>query len=142
MSNISFNWIDDNEEGKYVCTMYEGNTPIQTIEFTDYSNPTRIKYDKRHRIKRACAYIVLYRPADLNTKGIYKTLDANNTDSTSNGYSATSIHSIPEIKRWCENYLAAIYIRKYEDVIREMQTLKNRAEELMLLGYTSNTELK
>ena len=142
MAKITFNWVDDVEEGKYICTMFEDNTPLHTIQFTDYSNPTRIELDKRHHIKRACAYLVFYQPGNNSSKGIYKGIDANNTDSTSNGYTATPIHSIPEIKRWCENYLAAIYIRKYEDVIREMQTLKNRAEELMLLGYTSNTELK
>ena len=142
MAEITFNWTDDVEEGKYTCIMYEDNVPLHTIEFTDYSTPVRVKFDKRHRIKRACAYIVIYRPVDINTKGIYKSLDANNTDSTSNGYTATPIHTIPEIKRWCENYLAAIYIRKYEDVLREIATLKNRAEELMSKGYTSNIDLK
>ena len=57
------------------------------------------------------------------------------------GYVGTPRHSVEDIKRWCENYIASIYIREYDAVRLNFDTIKERADQLTKLGYTSDEDL-
>ena len=49
--------------------------------------------------------------------------------------------SVEDIKKWCENYIASIYIREYDMVRQNFDTIKERADQLTKLGYTSDEDL-
>lgn len=50
-------------------------------------------------------------------------------------------HSIDDIKRWCENYLASGYIHEYQRIQEQFDTIKERAEQLLKMGYVSDNDI-
>ena len=62
-------------------------------------------------------------------------------DSDQFGYVGKPRHTIDDIKRWCENYLASMYIHEYESVQARFDTIKERAEQLKKMGYTSEEDI-
>lgn len=133
---IKFNWKDNEDIGHYECTMYDDSAKLETISFWDYSNEYNRKEDVKNRYHRRCAYKVNYCNGYSMEKGFDQTQDPDQF-----GYVGTPRHSIEDIKRWCENYIASIYIREYDMIRHNYDIIKERADQLTKLGYTSDEDL-
>lgn len=94
------------------------------------------KEDVKNRYHRRCAYKVNYCNGYSMEKGFDQTQDPDQF-----GYVGTPRHSVEDIKRWCENYIASIYIREYDMVRHNYDIIKERADQLTKLGYTSDEDL-
>ncbi len=133
---IKFVWDDDESIGHYECTMYDDNVELNKIYFWDYSNPFQIEDSKKYRYTREYAYVVGYCRGFSMTKGFDRS-----EDSDEYGYVGKPQHSIDDIKRWCENYLASGYIREYQRIQEQFNTIKERAEQLLKMGYVSDNDI-
>ena len=132
---LKFIWKDDERVGYYQCQLIDDTGKLEDILFYDYSNPFHIENDKRNRFTRKYAYEIHYCLGYSMTKGIDKTEDENEF-----GYVGKPKHSIDDVKHWCENYLAAQIINDYYNTQNRFVLLKNRAEELLKLGYSDVLE--
>jgi hypothetical protein len=94
--------------------------------------------------QRVC--IVYYQgenaPTLLNTNGYAMDKGFDRTeDPDQYGYVGKPRHTVDDIKRWCENYLASMYIREYESIQARFDTVKERAEQLLKMGYVSDEDI-
>lgn len=133
---IKFVWKDNDDIGYYECTMYDDSNKLESIYFWDFSNPYNVENDNKHRYNRNYAYKVGYCNGYSMDKGFDKTEDPDQF-----GYVGKPRHTIDDIKRWCENYLASMYIREYEDIQVRFDIIKERAEQLKKMGYTSEEDI-
>lgn len=132
---LKFIWEDDERVGYYQCQLVDDtNNKVFRIVFQDNTCPFCITRDKRHKLRREFAYeISSY--SGLNKKGIDRTEDDNSFE-----YVGKPKHSIDDIKRYCENYLAAQIINEYYDLQKQINFIKNSAEELLKMGYSKEFE--
>lgn len=133
---IKFVWDDDESIGHHECTMYDDNVELKTIYFYDYSNPFQVEDSKQYRHTREYAYVVGYCHGFSMTKAFDRSEDPDSYE-----YVGKPQHSIDDIKRWCENYLASGYIREYQRIQEQFDTIKERAEQLLKMGYVSDNDI-
>ena len=56
------------------------------------------------------------------------------------GYNGKCTHTVEDIKRWCEEYLAGLYIKAYAEMIARLGDTKRRSEWFLEHGYTGIKE--
>ena len=133
---IKFDWEDEDDIGYHECTMYDDGNKLESIYFWDYANPHQVEDSKKNRYTRNFAYEVGY----CNGYSMHKGFDKSE-ESDEFGYVGRPRHTVDDIKRWCENYLASMYIREYERIKEQFSTIKDRAEQLLKLGYVSDEDI-
>lgn len=126
---MRFEWTLDNRGGYYLC-LYDGDELVDRICFKDYSLPHAVRNDRNYHFYRDGAFCVIY----INRYSMRKYFDETE-DPTQFGYNGTPKHTVEDIKRWCEQYLANIYIGAYEDAVKNLETIKRRAEWFTSQGY-------
>ena len=137
---MEFAWNDtDADIGYYECALIEENKKIETICFTDYTNAWqqenarnshyyreysfRISYCCGYSMEQGVDYDQEYRRRkDENGKILY-------------GFNGTCTHTVEDVKRWCEEYLAQMYIKSYANLLASIESAKRRAEWFMENGY-------
>lgn len=128
---MKFVWEDEVNIGYYECKLYDdkGNE-LESIWFWDYSNPYQVEEAIKNEWKRYYAYKVEYCNGYSMTKGFDKT-----EDTTKFGYNGTKEHTVEDIKKWCENYIASLYINCYNNILARLEEAKKQAEWFIDNGY-------
>ena len=142
MPKLRFSWLDADEcRSAYKGFLMEGDSKIQSVYIMDYTTEDRQHMDEVMREQRTHAYRVDFGKYDFSN--IYKTFYFDETeDSTQFKYVGTPKHTIDDIKRWCEAYIASCYIKEYESRKKQYEIAKERADQFLAKGFTIdvNTE--
>ena len=129
---VKFVWKDNEDIGFYECYIYEDSDKLDSICFWDYTNKYQKETDEKHRYYRPYTYKISYCNGFAMDKGLDK-----NEDHDSYGYTGTPKHTIEDVKHWCESYLAAMYMAEYENMLKRLDIVKERYEQLKQMGYSS-----
>ena len=141
---MEFVWDESSADiGHYECALMDGGQKIETISFWDYTNEWQHENAQKSHYERAYSFEVSYccgysmrhgfdydkeyrRRRDEDGKRLY-------------GYNGASTHTVEDVKRWCEEYLAEKYIDGYANMLASLNTAKRRAEWFTKNGYGSSS---
>ncbi len=132
---MRFEWNDhDSDIGYYECKLLDDDgNKLDYIIFTDYTNQWRQKNDRENGYKRPFSFEASY----CRGYSVHKGFDEDNKccEREGGGYQGECTHTVEDIKRWCEEYLAQKYIQRYEKMLAELDTAKRRSEWFKENGY-------
>ena len=130
---MEFVWNDrDADIGRYKCTLLDDDgSKLDDIIFKDYTNEWVKQNDKENGYKRPYSFEVNY--CCGSSRGF--DYDERYRSRPGGGYQGVSTHTVDDIKRWCEEYLAKKYIGAYEEMLSRLDTAKRRAERLRNMGF-------
>ena len=141
MSNeLRFEWDYVNADiGIYICNLCDGNKIINDISFIDYTSEFHQRYDEKERYIRPYSFEVHWCHGWSMSEGF--DYDADYRDHTDEngklvgGYKGNCTHTVDDIKKWCENWLAQRYLRNYYDTLKELDEMKRKAEWFESQGF-------
>lgn len=139
---MRFEWIDghgteiekDEKHGisYYKCYLYDDDgKELDEIYFHDYSTPYEVEEAKKNYWKRPYAYEVGYCHGYSMSHGF----DYDDDYYDYFGYRGKKTHTVADIKKWCENYLASKYIIDYEAELEKLQERKRKSDWFEAQGY-------
>ena len=139
---MKFVWDDsDADIGHYRCKLIDNDeTTLEEIHFTDYTNEWQQKDGQKNHYPRAYSFEVGYCCGFSMYKGF--DYDDNYYDRADEdgfrlgGYNGKCTHTVEDIKRWCEEYLAGMYIESYASMLKKLDDAKRRSEWFIEHGYT------
>lgn len=142
---MRFEW-EDEDYGFHECTLYDGDKKIDDICFLDYTSEFHQRDDKEYRYERPYAFVVSWchgwsmeqgfdYDKDYNKHWDEDALKENGWYVPTGSYQGNCTHTVDDIKRWCEEWLAQRYIKRYKDILAEIDTVKSRAEWFEKNGY-------
>lgn len=112
------------------------------IEIYDYSTPEYQDHDKMFLTednRRTHCYCINIWKDSLGR--IVKKFDVDPTeDPTVKWYTGTPTHTIDELKKWCERYVASCYIKDYEAKLEKLKKLQEITDSLKEMGFTTDVE--
>ena len=124
---MRFEWDDD--ISYYVCTLYDDNNKrIDDIRFFDYSSKERVLFDEKNHFPRPYAY-------EVYGCGLAGRFDCDKHFLRHYGWRGKKEHSVEDIKRWCENYLAKGYIIDYDTEFKKLNERKRISDWFVENGY-------
>lgn len=131
---MRFEWDDSSSDiGHYECNLYDDDKRISEISFTDYTCEWRRKYDEKYGFPRPYSFEVTWCKGFDYDEEYDNYYDEN--PKRKGGYQGNCTHTVDDIKRWCENWLAQCYLRSYYNTLAELDTLKRRAEWFESQGF-------
>lgn len=141
---MEFKWIDNVNIGEYTCNLYDGDEKINDINFTDYTSEFHQRVDKKEGYKRSYSFEVRW----CNGWSMHEMFDydadyRNHTDENGKvvgGYQGNCTHTVDDIKRWCENWLAQRYLASYYDTLAKLDKMKARADWFESKGFKLERE--
>lgn len=143
---MEFKWIDDTEIGHYECELYEGNEKINEISFIDYTSEFNQRFDKENHYARPHAFMVHWCRGWSMKQGFdYDDKYGEHVDENGRligSYQGNCTHTVDDIKRWCENWLAQRYLSSYYNTLAELDKMKERAEWFESQGFKLEEEAK
>lgn len=136
---MEFKWIDDAETGYYECELYEGGVKINEISFIDYTSEFYQRFDKENHYARPHAFMVHWCCGWSMKQGFdYDNKYGEHVDENGRligSYQGNCTHTVDDIKRWCENWLAQRYLTDYYDTLTKSNKIKARAEWFESQGF-------
>ena len=137
---LRFAWDDSWFDcGRYKCELFENEKKIDEISFTDYTCEFRQGNDKKCGYTRPYAFEVYWCSGWSMREGFdYDDKFDRHCDEkghTIGGYQGNCTHTVDDIKKWCEEWLAKRYIQAYENMIKDLETMKNRYDWFKNNGY-------
>ncbi len=143
-ANLRFKWVDSPEIGKYKGLLYEGKKVIDEISFTDYTSEFHQKYDQEGRYTRPYSFEVNGCSGWSMREGFdYDIEYDSHYDKDGNvigGYQGNCTHTVDDIKKWCENWIAQGYLKTYYRIADNFEQTKARAEWFESQGFTLEKE--
>ncbi len=151
LMNMKFEWHDDPDIGYYECFLYENGSKINDISFRDYTCEFHLKDDREHRYTRPYSFEVSW----CNGWGMSEGFDYDNQYDkhwdeeklketgwhvATGGYQGKCTHTVDDIKKWCENWLAQRYLGAYYKTLRELEQMKARVEWFEAQGFAWEEE--
>ena len=130
-NTLRFEWNDSSEIGHYECILLDGDNKIDEITFWDYTCKYHQKSDKKNRFHRPYAFKVHW----CNGWSMSEGFDPDPEYNKKYGYQGVATHSVDDVKRWCENWLADGYIEAYNNMLKELDTARRRAVWFTEHGY-------
>ena len=131
-ANLRFEWKDAPDIGHYECYLYEGDKKIDEMNFTDYTCEFRQNYDRKNRYTRAYSFYASWCDGWSMGQGFDYDANYNNHSDVDGhligGYQGTSTHTVDDIKKWCENWLAQGYLKAYYNTMKELDQMTARAK--------------
>ena len=86
---------------------------------------------------------MLFRSGMYDFSNITKTFYFDETeDPTQFKYVGTPKHTVDDIKRWCEAYIASCYIKEYESRKKQYEIAKERADQFFAMGFSADVSEK
>jgi len=139
---MKFVWDDtDADIGWYDCVLIDEDVTINKISFKDFTNAFQQENANEYHIYNAYSFEVSF---GGSRKGFdYDSAYRNHRDEYGKrmyGYNGVCTHTVKDIKRWCEEYLASIYIKTYNEMINNLDTAKRRASWFVENGYGENAD--
>ena len=135
---MEFEWNDhDAEIGYHELFLFDDDgTRLEDMWLRDCSVPWMVEHDTKARICRPYAYEIGY----CNGYSMHDSFDYDPGSEETWGYQGTPEHSLDDIKRKCEEYLAGLYIQAFDDAVATLETKKRRAEWFIKNGYRGCVE--
>lgn len=142
---MRFEWDYRNIDiGSYTCNLYDGDEKIDDIHFTDYTSEFHQRYDKEGRYTRPYSFKVHWCHGWSMSEGFDYDEDYDrHLDEKGwriGGYQGNCTHTVDDIKRWCENWLAQRYLASYYNTIAGLEKIKARAEWFESQGFKLENE--
>ena len=116
---MKFVWEDEVDIGYYTCYLYDDSgKELQNIYFRDHTTDHNIKFDQENGYERYSAYETGYCHGWSSHECIdcdedyYKHFDENGKRLF--GFRGTKTHTVEDVKRWCEEFIASLYITHYD----------------------------
>ena len=137
---MEFIWFDNDADiGHYDCTLMEGTKIIDTIHIVDYTNAWQQEDARKSHYYRAYSFNVSYCCGYAMEQGFdydknYRCRKDEN-GKVLYGFNGICTHTVEDVKRWCEEYLAQKYINGYADLLAALESAKRRAEWFKENGY-------
>ena len=149
---MRFEWIDGLEPNdreiveyeekngisRYKCYLLDDKDNIlEEISFIDYSTKGEIEEAKKNKWIRPYAYEVRYCNHGYSMSKIFDEGIPSTKRNLSElyGFMGPKEHTVEDIKRWCENYIAEKYIINYEEEYQKLQKRKERSDWFISQGY-------
>ena len=148
MSEYKFNWVNRMTalgpcygELRNVDDVDNLHAPIG-IEIYDYSTNEYREHDKmflnEDNRRTHCYCIKIWKD---NLGCLVKEFNVDPTENpTVNWYTGTPTHTIDELKKWCERYVASCYIKDYEAKLEKLKKLQEITDSLKNMGFTADVE--
>lgn len=144
---MEFIWDDkDVLIGYYRCELLDDNgKKLESIHFWDYTKGITKEIDRKNHYPRPYSFEVSYCCGYSMSHGFdYDEDYRSHVDEDGKllgGYNGNCTKTVDDIKRWCEEYLANIYINAYEKMVEELDDARRRARWFVKNGYgESNIE--
>ncbi len=130
---MEFRWNDSPDTGYYRGLLIDDDgSELDQIGFYDYTCQFMQEQDIKNRHKRSCAYEVSW----CNGWSMHQSFDDVDEDNVQGyGYQGHCEHTVEDIRRWCENWLAQRYINQYYRALKNLPVLKRRAEWFESNGF-------
>lgn len=139
MGDLRFEWEVDPLISVYRCYLYEGDKVINDIKFNDYSCEKSREYDKKKGYVRPYSFEVDWCHGWSMSEGFdYDEECYNRYDEDGcriGGYQGNCTHTVEDIKKWCENWLAQQYLSSYYETIATLNEKKARAKWFEAQGF-------
>lgn len=137
---LEFRWDDDSSGiGNYECQLFENGECIDDITFTDYTHEWRHSNDMKCRYARPYSFEVSWCHGWSMSQGFDYDPDyydhADEKGLRLGGYQGKCTHTVEDIKKWCEEWLAQQYIRGYQETIKGLERKKARYDWFKENGY-------
>lgn len=129
---MRFEWNDSNSEiGHYEVYLYDDDgKKLEDMWIRDYTNPWVREHDARCRISRDCDFEVGY----CNGFSMHHKFNKFEPDKFADfGLSNTTLDGV---KKWCERYLAGLYIKAYKDAAATIEVKKRRHDWFVENGFS------
>lgn len=126
-------WKDDKEIGSYRLYLYDGDKQLDEINIVDCTCKFRREYDKELGVRRRFAYETYYCNGFVYDKGFDE--DKGYKNNKDYGFVGVVTHTLEDVKRWCENYLAQLYLGNYYNTLNKINEMKRRAEWFEAQGF-------
>lgn len=138
MPKLRFEWLDaDEDRSAYMGFLMEGDKKRQSVHITDYT--TEYYQHIAEVMWEYCTHAYRVRFGMYDFSNITKTFYFDETeDPTQFKYVGTPKHTIDDIKRWCEAYIASCYIKEYESRKKQYEIAKERADQFFAMGFTAD----
>jgi hypothetical protein len=149
---LRFEWHDDPDFGSYECFLYENGSKIDDISFEDYTSDYYQESDRERGCTRPYSFRVHWRNGwHIMSEGFdyddhydkhwdEEELKKTGWPAVTGGYQGKCIHTVDDIKKWCENCLAQKYLGTYYNTLRELEQMKARAEWFEAQGFAWEEE--
>lgn len=133
---MKFVWDEEDADiGHYDLYLYDDDgKKLENIWIRDYSNPWNVESDKDRGYRREYAYDVGYCNGYSMNQGFDK--DEDFYHRTGGGYQGIKTHTLEDIKKWCENYLAQMYIGSYYDALKSLPEKERRCKWFEEQGFS------
>lgn len=137
---MRFEWDDSSSDiGHYDGYLYDEDQKLEEISFIDYTCKWAQENDRKNGYTRPYSFVVHY----CNGWSMKEGFDGDehyrsHTDEDGHiigGYQGNCTHTVKDIKRWCEEWLARSYIKGYESMLANLKDAKRRAEWFIANGY-------
>lgn len=135
---MKFIWDDTYAEiGIYYCELIDDYV-LNNIEVIDYTNMWQQGSGFHPYSFKVNIYYGASNEAIMQKGFDYDSAYRNHIDGNGNrmyGYNGVCTHTIEDVKRFCENYLAERYIDLYNDMLPNFNDAKRRASWFVENGY-------
>ena len=135
---LEFKW-EDEDYGRHECILYENGKKLDRIYFDDYTTEINQELDRERRTTRPYSFEVGWCNGWSMHEGFDydENYDKHRDDNGRHigGYQGKCTHTVDDIKKWCENWLAQGYLDAYYKTLEELDQMKQRAEELETMGF-------
>lgn len=133
---LEFRREDNPEIESCTCELVEDDKVIDSVHVIDYTCQFHQDFDRRNRFERPYSFRVT---ACGCSEGFDYDEDYDKhygeNDRPIGGYQGTCTHTVEDIKKWSENWLAQGWLHSYYDTLKRLDTLKSRAEWFESQGF-------
>lgn len=129
---MKFIWNDKPIIGDYELRLVDDDgEELQSMWLKDHTAPWCVENDEKDRYYRDFAYEAGYCHGFSMQKGF----DKDESGDDHYGYHGKPVHTVDDIKRWCENYIAQMYLRDYQRAIATLDEKRRRSEWFEAQGF-------
>ena len=151
MSKLEFTWITEQVDvGSYQCRLIEtddsGNIHVlRLIDIEDFNSPVNQEWDRKwaslpgpQLYRTHCYSVSIW---DNHHGKLFQEFHIDPTeDPTKPWYTGTPKHTVKELKKWSERYVAASYIKEYKARMKRIRQLEELVNEFWCMGFTAKVE--
>ena len=141
-------WINDEDKniGRYNLFLKDGDKILDEISIIDYTNDFHQQYDRKERFPRPYAFVVNYCRGWSMSQGFDYDKDYNNHGDENGrhigGYQGVCTHTLEDIRNWCENFIAQLYLKDYDQTLKTLDIKQQRAEWFTNKGFILDEDRK
>lgn len=137
---MEFKWKGDPEIGYYRCLLLDDSgKEMLEINFTDYTSEFNQNYDKKNRYERPYSFVASFCNGNLMDHGFDYDKDYDNhldeTGRVIGGYQGKCTHTVEDVKHWCEEYIASLFIIDYDEELKKLRERAARSKWFIDRGY-------